>query len=179
MKGTAMNKDWFMDYAEHAVRVINIETRRLELRGWITKNGHHILIGEEGGGSSGGAGKGREMYHHEPGTGGGSGGKSAKNVDKSQKCDIIKTDERFDLDPNKINKFLLLPGAKHSEEFFNVGYKPSDYEMLFDDIAAGFDMKKAVDFRPNPSGKEGFSIFMKPIGVMGKTGRRYWIFKLA
>ena len=49
-----MNRDWYMDYAEHAVRVINIETRRLELRGWITKNGHHILIGEEGG-SGGGA----------------------------------------------------------------------------------------------------------------------------
>jgi len=53
-----MNKDWFMDYAEHAVRVINIETRWYELRGWITKNGRHILIGDDGGGSYGsGAGK--------------------------------------------------------------------------------------------------------------------------
>ena len=65
-----MNKDWFMDYAEHAVRVIDIETRWYELRGWITKNGRHILIGDdEGGGSTSGAGK---------------------NVDKSGKSGIIK-----------------------------------------------------------------------------------------
>ncbi len=144
-----MNRDWYMDYAEHAVRALKLEQNWLELRGWITKNGRHILIGEEGG-SSGGAGK---------------------SIDKSAKNGIIKTDERFDLDPNKINKFLLLPGAKHSEEFFNVGYKPGDYELLFDDIAAGFDMKKAVDFRANPSGKEGFSIFMK-LGVTKKRDFR-------
>ena len=67
-----MNKEWFTDYAEHAVRVINIETRWLELRGWITKNGRHILIGDDegGGGSSGGAGK---------------------RIDKSAKNGIIKS----------------------------------------------------------------------------------------
>ena len=66
-----MNKEWFIDYAEHAVRVINIETRWYELRGWITKNGRHILIGDdEGGGSSGGAGK---------------------RIDKSAKNGIIKS----------------------------------------------------------------------------------------
>ena len=67
-----MNREWFTDYAEHAVRVINIETRWLELRGWITKNGRHILIGDDegGGGSSGGAGK---------------------RIDKSAKNGIIKS----------------------------------------------------------------------------------------
>lgn len=67
-----MNREWFTDYAEHAVRVINIETHWLELRGWITKNGRHILIGdaEGGGGSSGGAGK---------------------RIDKSAKNGIIKS----------------------------------------------------------------------------------------
>lgn len=60
-----MNKNWFMDYAEHAVRAINIETHWLELRGWITKNGRHILIGEDG-------------------------GKSGKRVDKSGGSGIIK-----------------------------------------------------------------------------------------
>lgn len=64
-----MNNDWFTDYAEHAVRAIGIETHRLELRGWIIKNGHHILIGDKGSGA---------------------GGRSAKKVDKSQKPDIIK-----------------------------------------------------------------------------------------
>lgn len=37
-----MNNDWFMDYAEHAIRAIDIEMHWLELRGWITKNGRHI-----------------------------------------------------------------------------------------------------------------------------------------
>lgn len=64
-----MNSDWFMNYAEYAVRAIDIETHWYELRGWITKNGRHILIGDDGGGSSGGAGK---------------------SIDKSAKHDIIK-----------------------------------------------------------------------------------------
>ena len=46
-----MDNNWFMDYAEHAVRVTDIETRWYELRGWITKNGRHILIGDDGGSS--------------------------------------------------------------------------------------------------------------------------------
>ena len=75
------------------------------------------------------------------------------------------------MNPDKINKFLLLPGAKHSKEFFDVGYKVGDYELLFDDIAVGFDMKKAVDFRQNPNGNEGFSIFMK-LGVTKKRDFR-------
>ena len=54
-----MVNDWFMDYAEHALRVINIETHRLELRGWITKNGRHILIG--GDSSSGGRKSGKKV----------------------------------------------------------------------------------------------------------------------
>ena len=64
-----MNNNWFTSYAEYALRAIDIETHWLELRGWITKNGRHILIG--GDSSSGGR-------------------KSGKNVDKSQKPDIIK-----------------------------------------------------------------------------------------
>ena len=65
-----MNRDWFMNYAEYAVRAIDIETHWYELRGWITKNGRHILIGDDGGGSSGGAGK---------------------SIDKSAKSGIIKS----------------------------------------------------------------------------------------
>ena len=70
-----MTKDWFMDYAEHAVRAIDIETHRYELRGWITKNGRHILIGED------------------------SGGKSGKSVDKKRESGIIGEKEEL---PRKI-----------------------------------------------------------------------------
>ena len=45
-----MMNNWFIDYAEHALRAIDIETHWLELRGWITKNGRHILIGDKDGG---------------------------------------------------------------------------------------------------------------------------------
>ena len=83
----------------------------------------------------------------------------------------IKTDDRFDLHPDKIIKYLLCPGTSHAHEFFGVGYKPDDYERLFDDIAAGFNMDNAVDFRKNPSGKEGFSIFME-LGVSKKKNFR-------
>ena len=68
-----MNNDWFMDYASHRVRLIALEQEWLEIRywhlfdeqecrGWITKNGRHILIGEDSG----------------------SGRKSGKMVDKSK-----------------------------------------------------------------------------------------------
>ena len=39
-------------------------------------------------------------------------------VANSGESGIIKTDERFIIHPDKINKFLLLPGAKHSKDFF-------------------------------------------------------------
>lgn len=68
-----MTQDWFMDYAEHAVRAIDIETRRYELRGWITKNGRHILIGED------------------------FGGKSGKSVDKKRESGIIGLEDSSDV----------------------------------------------------------------------------------
>ena len=89
MKGTAMNNDWFMDYASHRVRLIALEQEWLEIRywhlfdeqerrGWITKNGRHILIGEDSG--SGGS-------------------KSGKSVDKSGGSGIIKS---IDVDDYKL-----------------------------------------------------------------------------
>ncbi len=100
--------------------------------------------------------------------------KEEKRVANSVGSGIIKTDERFDLHPNKIRKFLLFPGAKHSKEFFDVGYKENDYETLFDDIANGFDITKAVEPRITPGGKESISIFMN-LGVNKKrTFRTVW-----
>lgn len=77
---------------------------------------------------------------------------------------IIKSDERFEIAPPKIKQFLLKPGAKHANEFFDVGYKPDDYELLFDDIANEYDESKATDKRKKENGVEEFSIFME-LGV--------------
>ena len=41
----------------------------------------------------------------------------------AQKDGIIKTDERFEIHPDKIKKFLLKPGAKHSKEFLPLSIK--------------------------------------------------------
>lgn len=73
---------------------------------------------------------------------------------------IIKTDQRFEIQPPKIKQFLLKPGAKHAQEFFDVGYTSDDYELLFDDIANCYDESKAVDIRKKENGVEDFSIFM-------------------
>lgn len=96
----------------------------------------------------------------------------AKSVDKSAQSGIIKESKRFEIHPDKINKFLLKPGAKHSKEFFDVGYSDSDYEKLFDDISSEFDESKAVDIKKNTDGTEDFSIFMN-LGV--KTKKRFRI----
>ena len=87
---------------------------------------------------------------------------------------IITTDTRFDMDTAKIERFLLLPGAKHSKEFFDVGYTPNDGQKLYDDISKGFDMSKVPSFTPKPNGGESFSMEMR-LGVTKKrTFRTAW-----
>lgn len=84
-----------------------------------------------------------------------------------QDSGIIKTDERFEINPDKIKKFLLKPGAKHSKEFFDVGYTPDDYELLFDDIASNFNMDAAFARIEKPDGSIDFCIYMD-LGVTKK-----------
>ena len=62
-RSLCMEPELVIDYSDYERRL-----RAIEERGWITKNGRHILIGENSG----------------------SGGKSGKKVDKSRKSDIIK-----------------------------------------------------------------------------------------
>ncbi len=87
-------------------------------------------------------------------------------VDKNVKSDIIKNN-KCEITPDKINKFFLKPNAKHSEEFFSVGYKTTDFELLDKDLKACFDYSKAVDKVVSDSGVERFSIFAE-LGVNEK-----------
>lgn len=87
-------------------------------------------------------------------------------VDKSVKSDIIKS-KMCEIAPDKINKFFLKPNAKHSREFFDVGYKPTDFELLNKDLKACFDYSKAVDKVVSDNGVERFSIFTE-LGVNEK-----------
>lgn len=72
-------------------------------------------------------------------------------MDKDRECFIHD---------DKMNKFCLLPGAKHSNDFFEVGYTVDDCELLKNDIKRQFNRKKAVDF-VCLGDKEKFSIFME------------------
>nr|DAH77328.1 MAG TPA: hypothetical protein [Caudoviricetes sp.] len=87
-------------------------------------------------------------------------------VDKSVKSDIIKSKE-CEIAPDKINKFFLKPNAKHSRDFFDVGYKPTDFELLNKDLKECFDYSKAVDKVVSDNGVERFSIFTE-LGVNEK-----------
>lgn len=80
------------------------------------------------------------------------------SVDKLLKSGIINNN-KCDVAPDKINKFFLKPGAKHSQEFFDVGYTQDDFERLDKDLKDCFDYAKAVDKTISDNGAERFSIF--------------------
>lgn len=97
-----------------------------------------------------------------------------KAVDKSGKSDIIKENDKFIISSAKIDKFLLKPGAKHSNEFFDVGYTPDDGERLFKDIELGFDETKAWDIKQVGADRR-FSITMKLGITQQKDFQTVWM----
>ena len=94
-------------------------------------------------------------------------------VDNQENGGIIRNKE-CEIAPDKIDKFFLKPNAKHSKEFFDVGYKPTDFELLDKDLKASFDYSKAVDKVILDNGVEKFSIFTE-LGVdKKKRFRTVW-----
>lgn len=91
---------------------------------------------------------------------------SDDSVAKLDRSGIIKSKE-CEIAPDKINKFFLKPNAKHSDDFFNIGYKVTDFELLDKDLKACFDYSKAVDKVVFDNGVERFSIFTE-LGVNEK-----------
>lgn len=91
--------------------------------------------------------------------------KAESGIINNSKCDIA---------PDKINKFFLKPGAKHSQDFFDVGYTQDDFERLDKNLKDCFDYKKAVDKTVSDNGVEKFSIFTE-LGVdKKKRFRTVW-----
>ena len=76
--------------------------------------------------------------------------------------------------PKKFTGYFLKPGAKHADEFFDVGYTPDDPVQLRYDMAKQFDVGKAVEFSKNPNGQEKFSIFMDLGVTKSRTFRTVW-----
>lgn len=69
--------------------------------------------------------------------------------------------------PRKFTGYLLKPGAKHSQDFFDVGYETGNPMQLRYDIAKQFDMEKGVDRVVDKNGTETFNIYME-LGVTKK-----------
>lgn len=93
-----------------------------------------------------------------------------------KKWDAIKTLKRqtvfvnkaeCETTPKKFTHYFLKPGAKHSEDFFRVGYSQDNPMRLRYDIAAAFDMSKAVNRAVDKKGVETFNIYME-LGVEKK-----------
>lgn len=92
-----------------------------------------------------------------------------------EKSDKIELDnDRYVIAEPKISKFLLKPGAKHSAEFFNVGYTEQDGLALNADIYRQFDEAEKVDVRVSEDGTENFSIFMELGTTKKKRFRTVW-----
>ena len=68
----------------------------------------------------------------------------------------------------------MKPGAKHSTEFFNVGYTEQDSLALNADIYRQFDEAEKVDIRVSEDGTESFSIFMELGTTKKKRFRTVW-----
>lgn len=73
----------------------------------------------------------------------------------------------------KINEFFLKVGAKHSDEFFNVGYTPSDGERLKSDIVRNFSYSRAVE-KKTVDGSERFIVYMELGVTRTKRFRTVW-----
>ena len=67
----------------------------------------------------------------------------------------------------KFAKYFLDPEKPHAKEFFDVGYKQSDSDLLFQHIEEGFDLSKRTGTRKNERGQEQFRIPMM-LGVVQK-----------
>ena len=71
----------------------------------------------------------------------------------------------FVIHQDKIQKYFLLPGAKHCQEFLDAGYSsdPQTIEMeslrLASDIEAFYDLSKVFDFKQQPNGSYRFSLY--------------------
>jgi HK97 family phage portal protein len=103
------------------------EERAEELRGWVTINGKHLLLGD-GGDSGGGGSKG--------------GGKSGKKVDKSEKPDIIKLED-IEVGKSvgaKAKNYEILDPSTGEYFKFAEGTKIQNAEVF-----AGKGCKKALD----------------------------------
>ena len=97
----------------------------------------------------------------------GGGTNSSESIDKSVESGIINSGYHSNgcfIEDKKAIGFYLKKGAKHSHEFFAVGYTEKDGLKLQKDIASQFDTTKAYDKREQPNHTKTICINMQ-LGV--------------
>ena len=96
------------------------------------------------------------------------------STEKEKSATIGLDNDRYTIAEPKISKFLLKPGAKHSAEFFDVGYSEQDGMRLNADMYQQFNESLKTDIRSSEDGTESFSIFMELGTAEKKTFRTVW-----
>ena len=68
---------------------------------------------------------------------------------------------------NKVREFYLKPGAKHYDEFVDVGYTTRHYARLEGDLKKGLAKNSAVNRREDRYGNVRYDVYME-LGVTRK-----------
>ncbi len=95
-----------------------------------------------------------------------------KTVENSAESSIMKAG--YTISDRKISEYLLKAGAKHAQEFFDVGYTVDDAEKLKAEIMEKFDESQATEFKEVAQDIVHFNIYME-LGITKKrTFRTVW-----
>lgn len=87
-----------------------------------------------------------------------------------RQTDVVKNAECITT-PKKYTGYFLKDGAKHADQFFDVGYTADNPLKLRYDMARQFDMSKAVEFKELGGGATQFNIYME----LGVTKKRSFV----
>ena len=80
--------------------------------------------------------------------------------------------DKAEIPYKKISRYLLLPGAKHSKEFFDLGYTVQDAEQLYSDIMREIEKNKTNEISGKFYGnRRRYSVII----TLGKTKKRKFI----
>lgn len=98
-----------------------------------------------------------------------------QGVEKSDQSGTIeeasyRSPKGFVVDRSKITEFCLKAGAKHSDQFFHLGYKEEDSARLLHDIEEGYDSNLKTLLETYSSGVSKYSIPME----LGVTHKRWF-----
>lgn len=98
-----------------------------------------------------------------------------RGVVKSSQSDTIteasyRSSKGFVVDRRKIAEYCLKAGAKHSDQFFHLGYREEDSAQLLRDIEEGYDSTSRTLLETYSSGVSKYSI---PI-ELGVTHKRWF-----